>query len=1829
MKALDGYNVTLFAYGQTGSGKTFTMMDGYQDAQAEIHAGMGVAPRLVRDIFGALQGSSGRAVIDYAVRVSCLEVYNEQVYDLLSKEGAAVAKVVIRDNDAGQQVVTGLTEMSVPSVPAMCAELHRGMASRMTASTAMNARSSRSHAIFTITIEQTVAEADSEPSANDEGAGASSSSSNGGELCLVKKVSKIHLVDLAGSERATKTQAKGDRLREAASINKGLLALGNCIEALAAMEDAASAGEGKKGPQQSHVPYRDSKLTRLLKSSLGGNSHTIMLACASPADSNLEETLSTLRYASRARAIKNAAMVNTDTTGQAMVALRRQVKELQSALLASRAGAPASDLGAFVGETLAVDLPSAAAVGSNGRHGFSCACGRHVQLLCGAAHQQQQQPSGSSAGSAVQVLPAHATSTGSADAMTTSRLVAAEEEKRALRQRLGRLESDHARLQAEVAAQSEDVVRCDELRDAIQLLSHAARRALQPTSSGPSGDLSDLRTALESVDGMLAAREESEAAAATTGGQHAMAMGLALSPIAEGDEDDGSDASFGVGDISWARLDLGLDDILQSFPDEQVHVHGAASSSASFDPAAASSSSRASAALGVAAPSDAAAVNETQAAYVRKYTAVSSEIREKDQELLAERQQRRQLERALRFVEDELERLSAELEAERAALCAASATGAELEALRAAVAAKDDKIRALSDRRDRVQAAVAVKAHNGREAALEREVSTLREARADLQRAMKDETARQASQRRALQSAVSQAERRSRQAEGEIRKLQAHAEKSALISRRKNEELATAQRRLRELAVQRTGKSLPQGSMGAGAASSSSAASAFGAASKAILACRGMLPRGLTAASSLSSAGRGGPMVQPERLYYATAAGLAASRFLAKESAVPIRTAVEEMVVRGAKDGVLPPSAPAAMRAAASSRLFFAGKEVLTRFLDGEDAGGGAGGLTNEAAAIARLAEDSAVALIACFQSRDRGDVNTTLRPLLEAEITARANLTRSQAIYRRYTEARAAVAAELASAQARRVAESGRGSQPSSIEAELMRKEAQLTLAMSTVGSTMVSLESQVHAAASSGGRTRHTSKNWASALGGLHASESKKAIKWLISTSVNLAESLDAAMSQLKVEQQRSEEARDRHEAELGALTARMRDASASHSRETRGLETQLLAAVGLGLKVPAAGTAPGDAGAASDGVDMPSVGELAAALAPLAGSRRDRSSTVSTSSTGSSSSAAAAAARAPSVQVQLSDATRRVALLQVLLHRVAMPASGSAPPLARLHAAQTERETLAAQLSTSEAAVSDLRAQLEEIVYREKLASAAVAAHALTQCKALQAVVAKLGVEMPVEEAGETAAAAETVAAVGTRGPGRGASSWTAEMASVGAVQQPAPRPVASPGSFAELTEDEESLADLDDDDDDDDDYDAEEEAGRKRRRTAGKSSAGKATKASSRSQAPRRSGASASGGSEGGAGSDGEGDDTRAPAAKKARVAGGAKKALKAPAVPTVAGDGAVPVEGAVTAAESDAHASGCGCGTRSKCSRSCACSSGGRKCGDGCGCKPGVCSNRESLDVPAGPSDHGKPSAGAIPTSLTEMDVDSPASNAVAVETVAIGATDAATAAAAPRAGPASPRAHATAAQSAAVDAAAELVSPPAAISAAAASMLSAPAVVAPAAAAGLSLPGSSSSAPTAPAAVLQQKRGLTTVIGNSGAVGKPTVAVKPMTGSVASARPSAHATASFSEKRPAASSAASGAPRPTGLAPAASGNVPRYMQGTTASMQAKAVMKPPPSTAAFGSLPGPVTVAAASQIPSVLPVPSASATAMRQGAASTATASRSYSGMGSSLSSMR
>ncbi|KXS09225.1 kinesin-domain-containing protein [Gonapodya prolifera JEL478] len=301
-EVLMGYNCTIFAYGQTGTGKTHTM-EGSLDALPNANAG--IIPRALHRLFETLEAQSS----DFSVRVSMLELYNEELRDLLAPDsgnplGASVNSVAsavafdsqklrLFEEQRGRGIIIqGLEEVLAKNVWDVLASLRKGAEKRQTAGTQLNEKSSRSHCVFSVTVH--IKEATPE-----------------GEDLL--KVGKLNLVDLAGSENIGRSGAENKRAREAGMINQSLLTLGRVINALV-----------DKSP---HVPYRESKLTRLLQDSLGGRTKTCIIATISPAKVNMEESLSTLDYAHRAKNIRNKPEINQKMSKKALI--KEYVQEIE------------------------------------------------------------------------------------------------------------------------------------------------------------------------------------------------------------------------------------------------------------------------------------------------------------------------------------------------------------------------------------------------------------------------------------------------------------------------------------------------------------------------------------------------------------------------------------------------------------------------------------------------------------------------------------------------------------------------------------------------------------------------------------------------------------------------------------------------------------------------------------------------------------------------------------------------------------------------------------------------------------------------------------------------------------------------------------------------------------------------------------------------------------------------------------------------------------------------------------------------------------------------------------------------------------------------------------------------------------------------------------------------------------------------------------------------------------------------------------------------------------------------------------------------------------
>lgn len=304
----NGYNATVLAYGQTGSGKTYTMGTGFDPTASQEpcdDGSQGIVPRAVHHLFDGIEKrkqearEGNQSPLEFKVTAQFLELYNDDIIDLLNESQINNNTKQIKihqENDTIQ--LAGVTSRPVTSVSEAFDCLRAGALVRTTASTQMNTSSSRSHAIFTLSIHQTRVASEAQD--------------------VETLTAKFHFVDLAGSERLKRTGATGDRAKEGISINSGLMYLGNVISAL-----------GDKSKKASYIPYRDSKLTRLLQDSLGGNSQTLMIACISPSGPDYGETLSTLRYANRAKNIKNKVVVNHDTSRHTIALLRKENQELK------------------------------------------------------------------------------------------------------------------------------------------------------------------------------------------------------------------------------------------------------------------------------------------------------------------------------------------------------------------------------------------------------------------------------------------------------------------------------------------------------------------------------------------------------------------------------------------------------------------------------------------------------------------------------------------------------------------------------------------------------------------------------------------------------------------------------------------------------------------------------------------------------------------------------------------------------------------------------------------------------------------------------------------------------------------------------------------------------------------------------------------------------------------------------------------------------------------------------------------------------------------------------------------------------------------------------------------------------------------------------------------------------------------------------------------------------------------------------------------------------------------------------------------------------------
>ena len=302
-----GYNSTIFAYGQTGAGKTYTMLgQGMSEDTNAFHTDnedRGLQPRCIEYLFWKCQQDTERNQSnEHLIKCTYIEIYNEQIIDLLNNSSG---NLQLREDLKKGPYIDGITEEISYKLEDTIDLLKKGARNRHVGETQMNLESSRSHSVFSMTLESKV---------QDETG-----------VCKLR-ISKFHFVDLAGSERQKLTKADGDRLKEGCNINRSLSVLGSVINSLV---------EASGGSKKVHVRYRDSKLTFLLKDSLGGNSKTAMIANISPASASYHETLSTLQFAQRAKMIKNKAQINEDSSGS-VESLKREIRKFKDELESAR-----------------------------------------------------------------------------------------------------------------------------------------------------------------------------------------------------------------------------------------------------------------------------------------------------------------------------------------------------------------------------------------------------------------------------------------------------------------------------------------------------------------------------------------------------------------------------------------------------------------------------------------------------------------------------------------------------------------------------------------------------------------------------------------------------------------------------------------------------------------------------------------------------------------------------------------------------------------------------------------------------------------------------------------------------------------------------------------------------------------------------------------------------------------------------------------------------------------------------------------------------------------------------------------------------------------------------------------------------------------------------------------------------------------------------------------------------------------------------------------------------------------------------------------------------
>jgi hypothetical protein len=1018
-------------------------------------------------------------MIGYSVKVSCLEIYNENVFDLLSKEGIQTAKnIVIRENEAGDTVTTGLTELSVSSADETAAALIRGLSSRQTASTSMNARSSRSHAIFSIIIEQTFQH----------------SSTESLQQNLAKRTSRIHLVDLAGSERVKKTNASGDRFTEGTSINKSLLSLGNVINALAGIEDRAAAAavtadssssssssssfSSSSAIQQVHIPYRDSKLTRLLKSSLGGNACTLMVACASPADSNIEETISTLRYASRARSIKNVAKVNTDPVVAQMAALRKQVRDLEEALLSARAAAAH---GGVVGGLPGVDgqLDSHVAdLQIAERLNYAEDVNHRLLLELKAARMQLK-------------------SQGTANERTFDRACAAEETR-------------------------------DNLRAHLQDLTRAVRTTIsRATTSVPSegtattdGDGSHLPSYLRELPWLTDLAEKALKEAGEVDVATAMDLGedntdltseevkwdVDLSGLElrrQGSENDSKAVISHDNDILIAPSETTASSRVKAVRSELEAVSNAlfakqrllnsyetGPTSTSSDPLSSSSSSSSSSSNSSGHSDD---VTELQ----RIAAALAAALAERDQ--LQARVQEAASVGSLSISNPHTVASSEHL----------------LVSLRAALNAKQAQLSQLQARQQELQKMLATRGKAESERAkLWIEVASLRQHKASLSRVLREEQARQRVELVKMRATAGIAIRERNKAQLEQLKLQSALEKQQAVMRKQMEEKANLKRKLQDQTGQ-LAQLRVAARANAGVASNTSSA--------AMIITDNHVEGEAGESTSLPSFSGGGRKNTESELFFAIAAAQVSVQAITGKGQL-FSSHMHGSVKAAVKRGIIPPSSLSTEELATQGTLASRADDLETNDDEGGRATFGDASDAPSSSSLVPSRADGLVSLADCFANSQATKVPSSLRSLLEGDIAARVTLRRASNLAAHLHSERKILAGRRSELKKEMLDPTLCSSDTNAILSSLDGQIAVVSNQLASVVDVIVTLKTQLEPESAiqpvAGGQAtatrssvRYRAKQWGAEVADIHIA--RKAIQWLSTSTTALAEKLLDAYS------------------------------------------------------------------------------------------------------------------------------------------------------------------------------------------------------------------------------------------------------------------------------------------------------------------------------------------------------------------------------------------------------------------------------------------------------------------------------------------------------------------------------------------------------------------------------------------------------------------------------------------------------------------------------------------------------------------------------------------